>query len=86
VRIAFTPRGWDDYTHWQSNDRAILRRLNRLIEAAARAPREGLGHPEPLKYRLGEVWSRRITEADRLVYLIERDAVVVLQARFHYDD
>jgi toxin YoeB len=34
---------------------------------------------------LAGCWSRRITEEHRLVYLVEDDDLVVLQARFHYD-
>ncbi|MCL2423067.1 MAG: Txe/YoeB family addiction module toxin [Micrococcales bacterium] len=83
--LAFTPNGWDDYLHWQKADRAVLRRINRLVDDALRHPREGIGKPEPLKYQIGDVWSRRITEEHRLVYLIGSDTLTVLQARFHYD-
>ncbi|MGH3273460.1 MAG: type II toxin-antitoxin system YoeB family toxin, partial [Streptosporangiaceae bacterium] len=34
----------------------------------------------------GEVWSRRITEKDRLVYDIQADVITVIACRFHYDD
>jgi len=85
VILAFTPNGWDDYLHWQKADRAVLRRINRLVDDALRHPREGIGKPEPLKYQIGDVWSRRITEEHRLVYLIGSDTLTVLQARFHYD-
>ena len=34
MRIVFTPQGWEDYVHWQSADRAILRRVNRLLDDA----------------------------------------------------
>ena len=33
---------------------------------------------------LAGTWSRRITDEHRLVYLVDGDDVVVLQARFHY--
>jgi toxin YoeB len=85
MRLAFTPRGWDDYSYWQNTDRPTLKRLNRLLTDAPRTPTEGIGKPEPLKYQLGNVWSRRITEEHRLVYLVEPEELTVLQARFHYD-
>ncbi|MDR1513402.1 MAG: Txe/YoeB family addiction module toxin [Propionibacteriaceae bacterium] len=85
MRISFTPRGWEDYTHWATADRALLRRVNKLIEAAARQPTAGIGKPEPLKHRVAAVWSRRITEEHRLVYLVEKDQITILQARFHHD-
>lgn len=84
MRLVFTPHGWDDYTHWQSADRAILKRVNRLLDDVLRDPFAGIGKPEQLKHALAGAWSRRITDEHRLVYLVDGDDVVVLQARFHY--
>ena len=84
MRLVFTPHGWDDYTHWQTADRAILKRVNRLIEDVLRDPFAGIGKPEQLKHALAGAWSRRITDEHRLVYLVDGDDIVVLQARFHY--
>jgi toxin YoeB len=84
VRLVFTPHGWQDYTWWQSADRATLKRINRLIEAALCDPAPGIGKPEPLRHVLAGAWSRRITEEHRLVYLVDGDDLVILQARFHY--
>ena len=55
-----------------------------LIEAVLRDPFAGIGKPEPLKHLGGNVWSRRINEADRLVYEVFADRVAFLQARYHY--
>jgi len=85
VRLVFTPHGWDDYRHWQAADRAIPRRVNRLIEDTLRDPFDGIGKPEPLKHVLSGTWSRRITEEHRLVYLVDGDDLLVLQARFRYE-
>jgi Txe/YoeB family toxin of Txe-Axe toxin-antitoxin module len=41
---------------------------------------------ERLKHRGGEVWSRRITEKDRLVYDIQSDVIAIIACRFRYDD
>ena len=84
MRLVFTPHGWDDYTHWLTADRAVSRRINKLIDDVWRDPFEGIGKPEPLKHALSGAWSRRITDEHRLVYLVEGDDVVILQARFHY--
>jgi toxin YoeB len=62
----------------------MLRRINRLIEAAMRDPTSGIGRPEPLRHLLSGAWSRRITEEHRLVYLVEGEDLVILQARYHY--
>jgi toxin YoeB len=84
VRLVFTPHGWDDYKHWLRADRQTLRRINRLIDDALRDPTDGLGQPEPLKHLLTGAWARRISEEHRLVYLVEDDDLVILQARLHY--
>jgi toxin YoeB len=84
MRIIFTPNGWQDYTYWQSADRATLKRINRLIDDVLRDPFEGIGKPEPLRHALTGTWSRRIGEEHRLVYLIDGDDIVILQARYHY--
>jgi toxin YoeB len=84
VRLVFTSNGRDDYKHWLLADRQILKRINRLIDDALRDPTQGIGKPEPLKHMLAGAWSRRITEEHRLVYLVDDDDLVVMQARFHY--
>jgi toxin YoeB len=55
-----------------------------LVEAILRDPCQGLGEPEPLKYLDTGVWSRRLTQEHRLVYLVSADRVDFLQARYHY--
>jgi toxin YoeB len=84
VRLVFTPNGWDDYQHWIQTDRATLKRVNRLIDELLRDPFTGIGKPEQLRHVLSGAWSRRITEEHRLVYLVDGDDVVILQARYHY--
>lgn len=85
MRLVFTPNGWADYTSWLTVDRQTLRRVSRLIDDVLRDPVVGIGKPEPLRHMLAGVWSRRITQEHRLVYLVDGDDVVILQARFHYE-
>ncbi len=85
MRLVFTPAGWEDYVHWQTTDRATLRRVDRLLDDILRDPFGGIGKPEQLRYALAGAWSRRIDERNRLVYLVEGTDVVILQARYHYD-
>lgn len=86
MNLAFTPIGWEDFTYWADNDRTTFRKVRALLKEVARTPYEGTGKPEPLKYQLGNVWSRRITQEHRLVYAVEDDQIVVLDARFLYSD
>lgn len=83
MRITFTPHGWEDYTSWVG-DRKTLQRINRLITEAARDPGTGAGKPERLSGDLSGCWSRRIDQEHRLVYTVDGDQLVVLQARYHY--
>ena len=63
--------------------KTALRALS-LVEAVLRDPFQGIGKPEPLKYLSPGVWSRRLTQEHRLVYLVSDDRVDFLQARYHY--
>lgn len=73
----------EDLRYWVDTNRKIALRTLDLMDAALRDPFAGIGKPEHLKH-LGSVWSRRITEADRLVYAVFDDRVEFLQARYHY--
>jgi toxin YoeB len=84
VNIVFSPQAWEDYLHWQAADRAVLKRINRLIADTCRSPQAGIGKPEALKYGLVGAWSRRITEEHRLVYRVVGGDLQILQARYHY--
>lgn len=84
MRLVFTPHGWTDHAYWLTADRATVKRINRLIDDVLRDPVAGIGKPEPLRHLLAGAWSRRISEEHRLVYLVNGDDIVILQARFHY--
>ena len=83
--IRFVPDAWDAYLYWQDQDRKTLKRLNQLIVAAARDPFAGIGKPEALRGDLSGYWSRRIDEANRLVYRANDAELVIIACRFHYD-
>ena len=83
MKISFTRDGWEDYTSW-TNERTILKRINRMIEEAAGDPAAGIGKPERLSHNLSGYWSRRITDEHRLVYQLRDEELVIVQARYHY--
>ena len=84
MKILFADQAWEDYLHWQSNDRQILKRINELIKDIQRSPYAGIGKPEPLKHALNGFWSRRITDEHRIVYRVEDQTVKIAQLRYHY--
>lgn len=84
MRLVWTADAWSDYLYWQTNDRKMLKRVNQLLRDTLRDPFEGIGKPEPLKYGADGVWSRRITQEHRLVYMLADGDLVILQVRYHY--
>ncbi|MCI7540412.1 MAG: Txe/YoeB family addiction module toxin [Veillonellaceae bacterium] len=85
MNLQWTPDGWADYVYWQTEDRKTLRRINKLIKDMLRTPFQGIGKPEPLRYDLSEYWSRRIDDANRIVYTVKGDVLIIVQCRTHYE-
>jgi len=83
MEYVFSEQAWDDYLFWQKTDKRVLKRINNLIKDVSRDPFRGAGKPEPLKHALSGYWSRRITEADRIVYKVEGDSLYLAQLRYH---
>jgi len=80
----FQPEFIEDLRYWVETDRRIALRAFNLIEAVLRNPFKGIGKPEPLKYLAPGVWSRRLTQEHRIVYLVRDDRIDFLQSRYHY--
>jgi len=80
----FQPEFLEDLRYWVETDRKTALRILNLIEAILRDPFNGIGKPEPLKYFAPGVWSRRISQEHRIVYLVRDVRIDFLQARYHY--
>ena len=80
----FHPEFREDLRWWVEQDRRVALRAFDVNEAVVRDPFGGIGKPEPLKYLGPNVWSRRLTQEHRLVYLVSHDRIDFLQARYHY--
>jgi len=80
----FQPEFIEDLKYWVEADRRTALRAFDLIEAILRDPFSGIGKPEPLKYLAAGVWSRRLSQEHRIVYLVHENRVDFLQARYHY--
>ena len=74
----------EDLRYWVEADRKVALRAFDLIEAILRDPFKGIGKPEPLKYLGSGVWSRRLTQEHRMVYVVQGERINFLQARYHY--
>lgn len=86
MKLAVTSSALEDLETWSVTNPKVLSKIIRLIAETTRSPRAGTGKPERLKHLGGEVWSRRITEKDRLVYDIQSDTITIIACRFHHDD
>ena len=78
------PEFLEDLQHWVEQGRRTARRLMQLMKAVMRDPFDGIGKPEPLRHLGSGVWSRRITQEHRLVYVVRDAAIEFLQGRYHY--
>jgi len=72
----------------KSGKKTDLKRIETFVYEIQTNPRIGTGKPKRLKYRTGEVWSRRINDKDRFVYEIFEDKILVeIQSLLgHYKD
>ena len=66
--------------HWVMSEKkqALLKVLMNC------AMRSVLCKPEPLRFLGSGVWSRRITQEHRLVYVAGHERIDFVQARYHY--
>ncbi len=87
--LEFTQTALSDIEkHKKAGDRAILTKINQLLNELMEHPRTGTGQPKKLKHDLDGLYSRRINRKHRLVYDIRdhKVIVIVLSAYSHYGD
>jgi len=80
----FQPEFREDLRYWVKTNQKTSLHVFQLIEAIMRDPFQGIGKPEPLKFLGACVWSRRITQEHRLVYVVGHERIDFIQARYHY--
>jgi len=80
----FQPEFREDLRYWVETNRRTALRIFKLIEEVVRDPFQGIGKPESLKFLGAGVWSRRITQEHRLVYVVSHDRIDFIQGRYHY--
>ena len=81
---SFQPQFIDDLAYRVREDRKLALRVLELVSAVLRDPFSGIAKPELLKHLGPDVWSRRVDQRHRLVYVVYRDRIDFLQARYHY--
>ena len=87
-RITFSPDAEMDLALLKKNEPSSFKKAIKLLDEIAQHPTMGTGHPEQLKGKPDNRWSRRITKKHRIVYRIFEAEILVdiLSSYGHYDD
>jgi toxin YoeB len=84
MTVTFHQRAFKEYQEWAMEDKKVFAKINGFIKEIYRTPFEGTGQPEPLKHDLSGCWSRHITKEHRIVYVIEKETLVIISCKYHY--
>ena len=84
--LVFEGDTWDSYERLRTRDKKLHRSLCRVLKEMLREdPARGLGKPERLKHSLTGLWSRRISQKDRVIYAFDEQAIYIYAIGGHYD-
>ncbi len=85
--IAFNHRSFGEYEKLCKKNKALHKRLVKILfEMQRENPWEGTGKPELLKGNYAGLWSRRLTERDRIIYRFDDKMIYIFAIGGHYDD
>ena len=84
--LVYTKRFLENFDYWARAQPGFARKISDLTDSILLNPRSGIGKPERLRhFSPAEIWSRRISNEHRLMYRIENNRIILLQARYHYN-
>lgn len=87
MRKLWLEEAWEEYISWQTKDKAVLKKINRLLKDIDRYGYECSGKPEPLKGDLSGYWSVHIDQKNRIVFRIDgEENLEIIQYGTHYGD
>ena len=86
MSVKFSPTALDEFFCLAKREKRIFKALVKIIEDTQRNGIGGLGHPEQLSGNLSGWWSKRLDEANRMVFRIEYDTVIISKCYTHYGD
>ncbi len=67
-------------------DKKTLKRILQLLKDIDRNGYVGIDKPERLSGDLSSYWSRRINNANRIIYRIKDNTIKIVQCGSHYRD
>lgn len=83
--IVFEGTTWQAYETLREQNKKLHQALSRMLKEMQRNdPTQGLGKPEPLRYQLSGVWSRRLSLKDRVVYCFDSAHIYIFAIGGHY--
>ena len=84
--LVFEGGTWAVYEEIRQKDKKLHKALCRILKEMIRNdPSAGIGKPEPLKHKLAGLWSRRISQKDRVIYKFDKQYVYTFAIGGHYD-
>lgn len=84
--IVFEGSTWASYEQLRETDKKLHKALCKILKEMLRAdPSTGTGKPEQLKHNLSGLWSRRISQKDRVIYKFDDDYIYIFAIGGHYD-
>lgn len=85
--LTFEGKTWLTYEQLRENDKKLHKALCKILKEMMRSdPSKGLGKPEALKHNLSGLWSKRISQKDRLIYKFDDKCIYIFAIGGHYDD
>ena len=84
--LVFEGKTWLTYEKLRENDKKLHKAPCKILKEMLRSdPAKGLGKPEPLKHNLSGLWSKRISQKDRLIYKFDDERIYIFAIGGHYD-
>lgn len=85
--LVFEGNTWEAYERLRPKDKKLHKALCKLLKEMRRSedPSAGIGKPEPLTHNLSGLWSRRLSQQDRLIYRFDDRLIYIFAIGGHYD-
>lgn len=85
--LVFEGDTWAAYEELREKDKRLHKSLCKLLKEMIRSddPSAGLGKPEALKHNLSGLWSRRLSQKDRLIYRFDSETIYIFAIGGHYE-
>ena len=85
--LVFEGNTWLIYEELREKDKTLHKTLCKRLKEMLRSddPGTGLGKLEPLKHNLAGLWSKRISQKDRLIYKFDDSHIYIFSIGGHYD-